>query len=134
MIVVFSNLCYTDVVTSIEYKTLVLVRETYWDREVYSLNIFHVILVYQKTWLQTCLESKTCYRIVVQSDRNVNVTRVPLVVILISYISYFYVLCLEALYRIESANGPFKCPVDFCRKRKLYRKIVRARKICEKSA
>ena len=98
MIVVLSNLCYADVVTSIEYKTLVLVRETYWDREVYSLNIFHVILVYQETRLQTCLESKTCYRIVVQSDRNVNVTRVPLVVILISYISYFYVLCLEALY------------------------------------
>ena len=56
---VICNLSYTDVVTSIEDDVLVLVRETYRDREVYGLNVFCIILVYQETWLQTCLESKT---------------------------------------------------------------------------
>ena len=45
MIPVVCNLSYTDVVTSIEYDVLVLVRETYRDREVYGLNVFCIILV-----------------------------------------------------------------------------------------
>ena len=57
VIPVVSNLSYADVVTSIEYNTLVLIRETYRDREIYSLNAFCIILVYQEPWLQTCLES-----------------------------------------------------------------------------
>lgn len=47
VIPVVCNLSYTDVVTSIEYDVLVLVRETYRDREIYSLYVFCIILVYQ---------------------------------------------------------------------------------------
>jgi hypothetical protein len=57
---VICNLSYTDVVTSIEDDVLVLVRETYRDREVYGLNVFCIILVYQETWL--CCPSKSRHR------------------------------------------------------------------------
>lgn len=40
------NLSYTDVVTSIEYDVLVLVRKTDRDRKVECLNVFCIILVY----------------------------------------------------------------------------------------
>ena len=70
---VICNLSYTDVVTSIENNVLVLVRETYRDREIYGLNVFCIILVYQEAWLQTCLESKTSYRIIVQCDRYIDI-------------------------------------------------------------
>lgn len=39
------NLSYTDVVTSIEYDVLVLVRKTDRDRKVECLNVFCVIFV-----------------------------------------------------------------------------------------
>ena len=105
MIVVICKLSYTDVVTSIENDTLVLVRETYWDREIYGLCIVHIILIYQEAWLQTSLESKTSYWVVVQSDRHIDVAWIPLKVILDSSASdrsvNIYILSLEALYRIE---------------------------------
>ena len=101
MIPVVCNLSYTDVVTSIEYDVLVLVRETYRDREVYGLNVFCIILVYQETWLQTCLESKTSYWVVVQSDRHIDVAWILLATFK-SHTGNFYILSLEALYRVES--------------------------------
>ena len=101
MIPVVCNLSYTDVVTSIEYDVLVLVRETYRDREIYSLYAFSIILVNQETWLQTCLESETRYRIVVLSDRHIDIAWIPLATFK-SHTGNFYILSLEALHRIES--------------------------------
>ena len=69
---VICNLSYTDVVTSIEYDVLVLVRKTDRDRKVECLNAFCVIFVYHETWLQTCLESKTLSYIVLKSASNLN--------------------------------------------------------------
>lgn len=101
MIPVVCNLSYTDVVTSIEYDVLVLVRKTDWDRKVECLNVFCIILVYQETWLQTCLESQTSYWVVVQSDRHIDIAWIPLATFK-SHTGNFYILSLEALYRVES--------------------------------
>lgn len=88
------NLSYTDVVTSIEYKVRILIRETYWYRKVECLNAFCVIFVYHETWLQTCLESKTLSYIVVQCYRYVDISWSP-----------SYVIRLCSLSRVESANS-----------------------------
>lgn len=95
------NLSYTDVVTSIEYDVLVLVRKTDRDRKVECLNVFCIILVYQETWLQTCLESQTSYWVVVQSDRHIDIAWILLATFK-SHTGNFYILSLEALYRVES--------------------------------
>ena len=101
MIPVVCNLSYTDVVTSIEYDVLVLVRKTDRDRKVECLNVFCIILVYQETWLQTCLESQTSYWVVVQSDRHIDIAWILLATFK-SHTGNFYILSLEALYRVES--------------------------------
>lgn len=71
--------CNTDVVTCIEYKVLILIRETNWDRKVECLHaITCTIFVNHETWLNTCFESKTLYWVVIQSDRDVEIAWSPL--------------------------------------------------------
>lgn len=88
----------TDVVTCIEHYVSILVRETYWDSEVETLNALTLeavclvnsgdiatlnaslieitlqadLLHYIKTRLDTCLDSKTLNNVVLSQDRNVD--------------------------------------------------------------
>ena len=94
--------CNTDVVTCIEYKVLILIRETNWDRKVECLHaITCTIFVNHETWLNTCFESKTLYWVVIQSDRDVEIAWSPLLTTNFKILASnrtFYLLSLQTLH------------------------------------
>lgn len=95
--------CNTDVVTCIEYKVLILIRETNWDRKVECLHaITCTIFVNHETWLNTCFESKTLYWVVIQSDRDVEIawsplaaTKIIIKIMVVNINRTFYLLSLK---------------------------------------
>ena len=75
---IFVYLGATDVVTSIETDVHVLVRNTYWYREVECINIFCIVFCNHETWLNTSLQCQTVSNIEVGKDRDVEVSWLPL--------------------------------------------------------
>ena len=71
----------TDVVASVYYESVKLVRHSYRHSEVESVYVFHVVLADHKCWLKTCLEGKVLGHIIVECYRNVQIARIPRVVV-----------------------------------------------------
>ena len=75
---IFPNLGATDVVTSIKAEVHVLVRNTYWYREVECINFFSIVFCNHESGLNTSLQCQTVGNIEVGKDRDVEVSWLPL--------------------------------------------------------
>lgn len=84
----------TDVVASVYYESVKLVRHSYRHSEVESVYVFHVVLAYHECGLKTCLEGKVLGHIIVECYRNVQIARVLRVVVVFA-----------TLERIEKSTG-----------------------------
>ena len=93
-------LCATDVVASVQADIHILVRDTYWDREVESLDYVRVsvVLSYHKARLNTSFQCQSFCHIEVRKNRNVQVAWTP---------SSANVILrnLEALERVEQTTA-----------------------------
>ena len=72
----FGNICYTEVVTTINNEVVVLVRQTNWDRKIKGIY-FYIVFTYAETWLNTELNCKVFNYINVSNYRNVQVAWRP---------------------------------------------------------